>query len=94
MPLEGCDALLGIPWMFRIHGVLDVFNKRITLQHRGKTHFLDVKLKGESVPIVSASAITSVIKNHLSAYWIFACDVSESCQSNLSLLDKERSTFL
>ena len=94
MPLEGCDVLLGIPWMYRVHGVLDAYNKTVTLEHRGKTHVLNVKLKGESVPIVSASAITSVIKNHLSAYLIFARDVKESNESNLSMLDRDRSAFL
>ena len=91
MPLEGCDVLLGMPWLYRLHGVLDSFKKTITLEHRGKTHVLDVKLKGESVPVVSASAITSVIKNHLSAYLIFARDVKELNESNLSVLDKDRS---
>ena len=53
MPLEGCDVLLGIPWCHRKHAVLDTFNRTITLVHRDKTHVLDVKLKGESVPVVS-----------------------------------------
>ena len=55
---------------------------------------LDVKLKGESVPVISASAITSVIKNHLSAYLIFARDLKEVNESNLSMLDRDRSEFL
>ncbi|MCO5614610.1 hypothetical protein L7F22_068894 [Adiantum nelumboides] len=72
MPLDGCDVLLGIPWLFRVQGILDVYNKKITVQSRGKTLILDVKLKGESVPTVSASAISSVMKKHLSAYLVFA----------------------
>ena len=94
MPLEGCDVLLGMPWLYRVHGVLDSFKKTVTLVHRGKTHVLDVKLKGESVPVISASAITSVIKNHLSAYLIFARDLKEVNESNLSMLDRDRSEFL
>ncbi|MCO5547062.1 hypothetical protein L7F22_000503 [Adiantum nelumboides] len=62
MPLQERDVLLGIPWCYRLHAVVDTFHKKITLVHRGKTHVLDVKLKGESVPVVSASAISSVIK--------------------------------
>ena len=50
MPLEGCDVLLGMPWIYRVHGVLDTFNKTVTLEHRGKTHVLNVKLKGELPP--------------------------------------------
>ncbi|MCO5601487.1 hypothetical protein L7F22_055608 [Adiantum nelumboides] len=57
-PLDGCDALLGIPWLFRVQGILDAYNKKITVQSRGKTLILDVKLKGESIPTVSTSAIT------------------------------------
>ncbi|MCO5613336.1 hypothetical protein L7F22_067612 [Adiantum nelumboides] len=93
MPLQDCDVLLGIPWCYRLHAVVDTFHKKITLVHRGKTHFLDVKLKGESVPVVFASAISSVIKNHLSAYLVFAKEVHE-VQSNLSKLDKDRAAFL
>ncbi|MCO5596399.1 hypothetical protein L7F22_050460 [Adiantum nelumboides] len=94
MPLDGCDVLLGIPWLFRVQGILDAYNKKITVQSRGKTLILDVKLKGESIPTVSASAISSVMKKHLSAYLIFAREVSDCDESNLSVLDKERSMFL
>ncbi|MCO5583478.1 hypothetical protein L7F22_037389 [Adiantum nelumboides] len=93
MPLQDCDVLLGIPWCYRLHAVVDTFHKKITLVHRGKTHVLDVKLKGESVPVVSASAISSVIKNHLFAYLAFAKEVHE-VESNLSKLDKDRAAFL
>ncbi|MCO5594849.1 hypothetical protein L7F22_048883 [Adiantum nelumboides] len=74
--------------------IMDAYNKKITVQSRGKTHILDVKLKGESIPIVSASAITSIMKKHLFAYLVFARDVLESDESNLSVLDKERSMCL
>ncbi|MCO5557959.1 hypothetical protein L7F22_011533 [Adiantum nelumboides] len=94
MPLDGCDVLLGIPWMFRVQGIMDAYNKKITVQSRGKTHILDVKIKGESIPTVSASAITSVMKKYLSAYLVFAREVSDCDESNLSVLDKERSMFL
>ncbi|MCO5602145.1 hypothetical protein L7F22_056273 [Adiantum nelumboides] len=93
MPLQDCHVLLGIPWCYRLHAVVDTFHKKITLVHRGKTHVLDVKLKGESVPVVSAFAISSVIKNHLSAYLVFAKEVHE-VESNLSKLDKDRAAFL
>ncbi|MCO5591575.1 hypothetical protein L7F22_045562 [Adiantum nelumboides] len=52
MPLDGCDVLLGIPWMFRVQGIMDAYNKKIIVQSRGKTYILDVKLKGESIPTV------------------------------------------
>ncbi|MCO5570860.1 hypothetical protein L7F22_024589 [Adiantum nelumboides] len=151
MPLDGCDVLLGIPWLFHVQGIMDAYNKKITKQSRGKTHsgciiegdynifkkgvmsqnddmagacanfilpelasklgiraeemgmtgeadrgktyVLDVKLKGESVPVVSASAISSVIKNHLSSYLVFAKEVHE-IESNLSKFDKDRAAFL
>ncbi|MCO5576664.1 hypothetical protein L7F22_030479 [Adiantum nelumboides] len=93
MPLDGCDVLLSIPWMFRVQGIMDAYNKNITVQSIGKTLIRDVKLKGESIPTVSASAITSVMKKHLS-YLVFAREVSDCDESNLSVLDKERSMFL
>ena len=42
------------------HGAMEymLYWREITLVHRGKTHALDVKLKGQSIPIVSASTIT------------------------------------
>ncbi|MCO5570686.1 hypothetical protein L7F22_024413 [Adiantum nelumboides] len=61
MPLDGCDVLLGIPWMFRVQGIM---------------------------------TITSVMKKHLSVYLVFAREVLDSDESNLSVLDKERSMFL
>ncbi|MCO5600600.1 hypothetical protein L7F22_054714 [Adiantum nelumboides] len=93
MPLQDCDVLLGIPCCYMLHAVVDTFHKKITFVHRGKTHVLDVKLKGESVPIVSTSAISSVIKNHLSTYLVFAKEVHE-VESILSELDKDRISFL
>ena len=52
-----------------------------------------MKLKRESVPIVSPSAITSVMKNYLFAYLVFAKPVNE-VESNLSALDESRKAFL
>ena len=43
---------------------------------------------------MSASAISSVMKSHLSAYLVFAREVSNCDESNLSVLDKEKSMFL
>lgn len=94
MSLGGSDVLLGIPWMYKVHGVMDTFSKTLTLEHREKTLILDVKLKGERVHVVSASGITSVIKNHLYAYLIFARDLKELNESNLSMLVRDRSEFL
>ena len=54
---------------------------------------LDVKLKGDSVPLVSASAICHVIKNHIFAYLVFAKEREEVCESKLSSLDEERMQF-
>ncbi|MCO5567677.1 hypothetical protein L7F22_021371 [Adiantum nelumboides] len=94
MPLDGCDVLPGIPWLFRVQGIMDAYNKKITVQSREKTHILDVKLRGESIPTVSASAITSIMKKHLSAYLVFAREVLDCDESNLYVLDKVRSMFL
>ncbi|MCO5600679.1 hypothetical protein L7F22_054794 [Adiantum nelumboides] len=73
---------------------MDAYNKKITVQSRGKTLILYVKLKGESIPTVSASAITSVMKKHLFACLVFAREVSDCDESNLSVLDTEKSMFL
>ncbi|MCO5566283.1 hypothetical protein L7F22_019959 [Adiantum nelumboides] len=89
MLLQDCDVLLGIPWCYRLHAVMDTFHKKIILVHRGKTRILDVKLKGEFVPVVFASAISAVIKNYLFAYLIFAKEVNE-VESNLYKLYKNR----
>ncbi|MCO5551655.1 hypothetical protein L7F22_005159 [Adiantum nelumboides] len=36
MPLEGCDVMLGMPWFYNHKAVLDSFNKKITLENRGR----------------------------------------------------------
>ena len=89
MPLEGCDVLLGMSWCYRVRAKVDTFGKQIALTHKGKTIALDVKLKGESVPVVSASAISSVMKNHISEYLIFAKEKKDAPETNLGVLDKE-----
>ncbi len=72
---------------------MDTYQKKITFVQRGKTHTLDVKLKGESIPIVSTSTITSIMKSHLSAYLIFAKSINE-VESNVFALDESRRIFL
>ena len=58
MPLPNCDVLLGISWHYDHKVVIDTFAKTITISHRGKTKTFKVSSKAESVPIVSASAIS------------------------------------
>ncbi|MCO5605831.1 hypothetical protein L7F22_060015 [Adiantum nelumboides] len=96
MPLDGCDVLLGIPWMFRVQGIMDAhcLQQKDHCTEQGKDPHTGIKLKGESIPTVSASAITYVMKKHLSAYLVFAREVSDCDESNLSMMDKERSMFL
>ncbi|MCO5599148.1 hypothetical protein L7F22_053248 [Adiantum nelumboides] len=94
MPLEGCDVLLGLPWFYNHKAVLDSFNKTITLAIRGRKIVLDVKLKGESVPLVSASALPRLMKQHISAYLIYVKERDETESSNLSSLDVSRRAFL
>ncbi|MCO5612907.1 hypothetical protein L7F22_067180 [Adiantum nelumboides] len=94
MPLEGCDVLLGMPWFYNHKAVLDSFNKTVTLEIRGKKIVLDVNLKGESVPLVSTSAIPRLMKQHISAYLIYVKERDETESSNLSSLDVSRRAFL
>ncbi|MCO5567019.1 hypothetical protein L7F22_020702 [Adiantum nelumboides] len=94
MPLEGCDVLLGMPWFYNHKAVLDSFNKTVTLEIRGRKIVLDVKLKGESVPLVSASAVPRLMKQHISTYLIYVKERDEAKSSNLSSLDVSRRAFL
>ncbi|MCO5610812.1 hypothetical protein L7F22_065053 [Adiantum nelumboides] len=94
MPLEGCDVLLGMPWFYNHKEVLENFNKKITLENRGRKIVLDVKLKGESIPLVSALAVPRLMKQHISAYLIYVKEKDETESSNLSSLDVSRRAFL
>ncbi|MCO5558908.1 hypothetical protein L7F22_012498 [Adiantum nelumboides] len=94
MPLEGCDVLLGMPWFYNHKAVLDSFNKTVTLENRGRKIVLDVKLKGESVPLVSASAVPRSMKQHISASLIYVKERDETESSNLFSLDVSRRAFL
>ncbi|MCO5569278.1 hypothetical protein L7F22_022990 [Adiantum nelumboides] len=92
-PLEGCDVLLGMPWFYNHKAVLDSFNKLVTLEIRGREIVLDVKLKGESVPLVSSSAVPTLMKQHISAYLIYVKERDETESSNLSSLDVSTCLF-
>ncbi|MCO5562500.1 hypothetical protein L7F22_016127 [Adiantum nelumboides] len=94
MPLEICVVLLGMPWFYNHKAVLDSFNKIVTLEIRGRKIVLDVKLKGESVPLVSDSAVPRLMKQHISAYLIYVKERDETESSNLSSLDVSRRAFL
>ncbi|MCO5559227.1 hypothetical protein L7F22_012822 [Adiantum nelumboides] len=66
MPLEGCDVLLRIPWYHKDSVVVDYRARKATLTtEKGRSIVLDIKLKGESVSIVSASAISKLMKTRL-----------------------------
>ncbi|MCO5612085.1 hypothetical protein L7F22_066347 [Adiantum nelumboides] len=94
MPLEGCDVLLGMPWFYNHKEVLDSFNKKITLEIKGRKVVLDVKLKGKSTPLVSASAVPRLMKQHISAYLIYVKKRDKTESPNLSSLDVSRRAFL
>ncbi|MCO5588670.1 hypothetical protein L7F22_042629 [Adiantum nelumboides] len=94
MPLEGCDVLLGMPWFYNHKAVLDSVNKKVTLEIRGRKIVLDVKLKGESMPLVSASAVPRLMKQHIFAYLIYVKEKDDTELSNLSSLDVSRHAFL
>ncbi|MCO5584291.1 hypothetical protein L7F22_038215 [Adiantum nelumboides] len=95
MPLEGCDVLLGIPWYNKNNAVVDYRARKATLTtEKGRSIVLDIKLKGESVPIVSASAIPKFMKTSLFVYSIFLKELSDNDRTNMSTLDKERQDFL
>ena len=74
MPLPNCDVLMGIPWHYDKKALINVVEKTITITHKGKRKVLTVSTKGDLVPIVSASAITSIMKHHISTYLIFVKD--------------------
>ncbi|MCO5577331.1 hypothetical protein L7F22_031160 [Adiantum nelumboides] len=67
MPFERCDVLLGMPWFYNHKTVLDSFNKKVTLEIRGRKIVLDVKLKGESMALVSASTVPRLMKQDIFA---------------------------
>ncbi|MCO5584642.1 hypothetical protein L7F22_038573 [Adiantum nelumboides] len=94
MPLEGCDVLLGMPWFYNHKAVLDSFNKTVTLEIKGRKFVLDVKLKGESMPLVSDSAVPRLMKQHIYAYLIYVKERDETESSNFSSLDVSRRAFL
>ncbi|MCO5607713.1 hypothetical protein L7F22_061912 [Adiantum nelumboides] len=94
MPFEECEVLLGMSWFYNHKAILDSFNKKITLENRGRKIVLDVKLKGESVPLVSASAVPRLMKQHIFAYLIYVKEKDETESCNLSSLDVSRRAFL
>ncbi|MCO5550793.1 hypothetical protein L7F22_004284 [Adiantum nelumboides] len=95
MRLEGCDVLLGIPWYHKNSVVVDYQARKATLTtEKDRSIVLDIKLKGESIPIVSASAFSKLMKTSLFVYSIFLKEVSNEDRTNMSTLDTERQDFL
>ncbi|MCO5614749.1 hypothetical protein L7F22_069033 [Adiantum nelumboides] len=95
MPLEGCDVHLGIPWYHKNNAVVNYRARKATLTtEKGRSIVLDIKLKGKSAPIVSASAISKLMKTSLFVYSIFVKEVSDEDRTNMSTLDTERQDFL
>ncbi|MCO5556370.1 hypothetical protein L7F22_009918 [Adiantum nelumboides] len=94
MPLEGCDVLLGMPWFYNHKAILDSFNKTVALEIKGRKIVLDGKLKGKSVPLVSASIVPRLMKQYIFAYLIYVKERDETESSNLSSLDVSRRAFL
>ncbi|MCO5563533.1 hypothetical protein L7F22_017177 [Adiantum nelumboides] len=86
-----CWVCLGY---FNHKAVLDSFNKKITSEIRGRKIVLDVKLKGESVALISASAVPRFMKQHIFAYLIYVKEKNETESSNLSSLDVSQRAFL
>lgn len=62
MLAESCDLLLGMPCFQKIRTMIDIFKRKIAPTHKKKGIVLDVKLQGECIPLVSALAISNVIK--------------------------------
>ena len=60
-----------MPWHYDHKTFMDTHGKTSTITHRGRTKVRDVKMKEESIRVVSGSAISSIMKKHLSAYLIF-----------------------
>ncbi|MCO5608962.1 hypothetical protein L7F22_063180 [Adiantum nelumboides] len=48
MPLQDCDVLLGIPWCYRLHAVVDTFHKKITLVY-AMMSFLSLTWREKSI---------------------------------------------
>lgn len=57
-------------------------------------HVADANLKGESIPAVSTSAISKVMKKHLTAYLVFAKEEQPNDTAfSVPSLDKEQTEF-
>lgn len=66
-----------MPWHHNNFVLIDTCAKKLHLKHKDRDLVIDVKLKGESVPIVSTARVSKVMKSHLSAYLIFVKERSK-----------------
>ncbi|MCO5568093.1 hypothetical protein L7F22_021789 [Adiantum nelumboides] len=87
--IEAVTPIIG-KLRLRNHGCLQ--QKDHCTEQRKDSH-TGCKAKRESIPTVSTS-ITSVMKKHLSTFLVFARVFSDCDESDLFVLDKERSMFL
>lgn len=57
MPLEGCDASLGMRWFHQAKRMEDILKYKIAFNYKRKTLILDVKFKGEPIAALARSSV-------------------------------------
>ena len=51
-PIEGCDAILGMPWHFKTHPVPDYVKKTLAFEAKGRKYFVTADAGDWHFPLV------------------------------------------
>ena len=83
-PIDGCDVILGMPWHFKTHPVLDYVKKTLAFEAKGRKYFVTADAGDWHFSLANHIAIKKEIKASVSAYLIFARERSMSRESQTS----------
>ena len=85
-PIQGADVILDIPWHKQVSPHIHYNKYVLTLQHEGKDMSISAGVTRGSIPMVSHTQCSKVIKKGVNIFLIFI-RLKEEQEENLGPLD-------
>ncbi|MCO5546846.1 hypothetical protein L7F22_000283 [Adiantum nelumboides] len=89
LPLVNQDVILGTPWFHTKLAVLQFPKRIVSFTHKDKKVAIKVNESGQTIPMVNHVQIHKAIKSTVCAYLIFAKDVSNACDDEITKVQTE-----
>lgn len=91
-PTQGCDVMLGMPWMCRVKVVVPLYGQdvdKLRITHKGKDIVFEVGVQGNSIPLVTHVQIKKAMKSSLCTYLVFAEESKAEDNVNVEHMSNE-----